>query len=265
MLNKFVLFGLILIPLTFMISSCNICDPEDDNNATPRDLSLTEKIIVSADNNFGLKLFKSLNSSKPENNLFISPLSISLAFGMALNGASGDTYDAMKTALELNGLTEKDINESYKNLIELLTNLDEEVIFNIANSIWCREGYSVEQAFLDINKEYFDAEVQSLDFSDSASKDIINNWVDDKTNGLIDKILEEDITADVVMYLINAIYFKGLWSSEFDKDKTNDGSFKNFSGTVSTIPLMFQNEEFDYFENGQYQAVDQCMAIHFIL
>jgi len=256
MLNKFVLFAPILIPLTFMLCSCNICESEDENMIPLRDLTSVEKSLVSADNNFGLNLFKSLHSAKPNENLFISPLSVSLALGMTLNGANGETYEAIKTTLELNGFSEDDINKSYQTLIELLTNLDEEVVFNITNSIWHRDNFNVEQNFIDLNKEYFNAEVQGLNFSNPTSKDVINDWVYDKTNGLIDKILDENIPAEIVMYLINAIYFKGVWSNEFDTDDTKEESFNNYDGSVSSVPLMFQEEDFNYLENDKYQAVE---------
>lgn len=255
MLHKLLLI-IFLIPLALIISSCNLCEADVDENDPLRDLGKAEKAVVEAENSFGLKLFKNLNSDEPDKNLFISPLSVSLAFGMALNGADGDTYEAIKNTLEFAGLTETEINESYRDLIDLLINLDEEVIFNIANSIWYRDTFSVEQLFLDTNTDYFDAKVQGLDFSDPASKDIINSWVDDKTEGLIKKILENDIPAETVMYLINAIYFKGLWTSAFDKNNTKDEPFYNYDNTVSSVPLMFQSEEFLYSETEQYQAVD---------
>ena len=247
---------LIIIPIAVMFSSCNLCENDDTKNPPPRDLSIAEQKLVSADNLFGLKLFTALHTAKPESNLFISPLSVSMALGMTLNGASGDTYAAMKNTLELNGLSEIEINEAYRDLIDLLINLDEEVIFNIANSIWYRNEFAVEQSFIDVNKEYFDAEVQGLDFSNSSSLTIINNWVDEKTNGLIDKILEENIPAEIVMYLINAIYFKGIWTSEFDKKDTKTEPFYNYNNTTSNISLMHQEEDFLYTENEQLQAID---------
>ena len=248
--------ALILIPLAIMFGSCHLCENDDIKNPPPRDLSIAEQEIVSADNVFGLKLFKALHTAKPESNLFISPLSISMALGMTLNGANGDTYEAMKTTLELNGLSETEINESYKNLIGLLTNLDEEVIFNIANSIWYRNEFSIEQSFIDVNKEYFNAEVRGLDFCNPSSLNIINNWVDQKTNGLIKKILEEQIPDYMVMYLINAIYFKGVWTNEFDKKETKTEPFYNYNNAVSNISLMHQEDDFFYAENDQFQAVD---------
>lgn len=241
---------------SIIVSSCNICDIEESKNDPPRDLTISEQMVVEADNTFGLKLFRNLNAEDPNNNLFISPLSVSMALGMTLNGANGDTYEIIKTTLELNGLSETDINESYLNLIDLLTSLDEEVIFNIANSIWYRNTFYVEQSFIDANQKYFNAEVQGLNFSDPDAKDVINDWVNDKTNGLINKIIDEEIPSYIVMYLINAIYFKGFWTNEFDKDLTNDEPFYNYDNTVSSVPLMHQGDEFLYLETNQFQAVD---------
>lgn len=247
--------SLAIIPFALIVSSCKICDNNIDK-IPPRELSVAEQKLVSADNAFGLKLFIVLHDAKLENNLFISPLSVSMALGMTLNGANGDTYEAMKNTLELHGLSETEINESYRDLFDLHTNLDEEVIFNIANSIWYRNEFAVEQSFIDINKEYFDAEVRGLDFSNPSSLTIINNWVDEKTNGLIDRILEENIPAEIVMYLINAIYFKGVWTNEFDEKDTKIEPFHNYDNTTSNISLMHQEEDFLYAENDQFQSVD---------
>ncbi len=247
--------SLAIIPFALILCSCKLCD-NNIEKIPPRELSVAEQKLVSADNVFGLKLFKALHDAKPESNLFISPLSVSMALGMTLNGANGDTYEAMKNTLELHGLSETEINESYRDLIDLLTNLDEEVIFNIANSIWYRQEFAVEQSFIDVNKEYFDAEVQGLDFSNPSSLNIINDWVNDKTNGLIKKILEEQIPDYMVMYLINAIYFKGVWTNEFDKKNTKTEPFYNYNNTASNISLMHQEEDFLYAENDQFQAVD---------
>ena len=134
-----------------------------------------------------------------------------MALGMTLNGAKGQTYEDMKHTLELNGLTEKEINEAYKSLIDLLLNLDEKVIFEIANSIWPKEGYSVLPAFMEVNQKYFYSEAKPLDFSRSDAVEIINNWISDKTHGKIENMLDY-IPEDAIMYLINAIYFKGTWT-----------------------------------------------------
>ena len=244
-----------ILPLVLAIS-CNLVNSEKDENDPPRDLSKSEQNIVSSDNVFGIKLFKALNDAEPDSNLFISPLSVAMALGMTLNGAADSAYEAMKNTFELQGLSEDEINQAYKDLIELLVNLDQKVVMNIANSIWYRDDFTVEQDFIDINQTYFNAEVQALDFNDANATNIINNWVDDKTNGLIKKIIDGEIPPETVMYLINAIYFKGTWTYEFDEKDTKDESFYNYDNTISTIPLMHQETDLPYFETEEFQAVD---------
>jgi len=128
-----------------------------------RELSAIEKKVTEADNNFGLKLFRQIISSETDKNIFISPLSISMALGMAYNGADGETRAEMHSILEFGDLTAAEINQSYRNLIELLSSADPDVTFEIANSIWYRAGFSILSEFLQLNTTYFDAVVQALD------------------------------------------------------------------------------------------------------
>ncbi len=221
-----------------------------------RELTKLEKSLVASDNKFGLKLFKEINKAEQDKNIFISPLSISMALGMTLNGANGETQAAMEQTLELAGLTTDEINRSYQSLIKLLTNLDRKVIFKIANSIWYRQGWTFEEAFINLNKTYFDALVQSLDFDDPNAASIINKWVKDNTNGLIEEIVEPPINPLTVMFLINAIYFKGTWTYEFDKELTQDDLFTLLDGSQKTVPMMKLNGDLQYFENELFQAVD---------
>ncbi|MBU0528222.1 serpin family protein [bacterium] len=250
-------YSILVLSLMFLlIMSCDICEIDNNEKIPPRELSVFEEQLVSSDNIFGIKLFKALNDAEPDSNLFISPLSVSMALGMALNGAADSTYEAMKNTLELNGLSETEINQAYKDLIELLVNLDKKVVMQIANSIWYRDNFTVEPDFIDVNKTYFDAEVQALDFDDANAPNIINNWVDENTNGLIKKIIDGDIPPEIVMYLINAVYFKGTWTYEFDEKDTKDELFNNYDNSISTIPLMLQEADFPYFETDDFQVVD---------
>ena len=127
---------------------------------TYRDLTAAEISVVHSGEDFGLQLLKELNS--PDGNLFISPLSVSMALGMTLNGADGETKSAMQKTLGFESLSEEEINSSYQSLISLLQSMDEKVVFQIANSIWSRLGFSVEPAFIDINQKYFGAAVQGI-------------------------------------------------------------------------------------------------------
>lgn len=253
--------NIIGILLTFVIlcftRSCSQTPTQTtEERIPPRALTTAESKIVDSDNCFGIKLFKEINKGETTKSVFISPLSISMALGMTLNGASDATYDSMRNTLELAGLTEQEINESYKSLIELLTGIDPKVKFDIANSIWYRQGLPVEQNFVKVNKDYFNAEVKSLNFSDPSSGGVINRWVDEKTNGKIKEIVPVPIPGDVVMYLINAIYFKGLWSNQFKKENTKDDFFNLINGTRKPCKMMYNKGDFKYFENEQLQAVD---------
>ena len=231
------------------------CTPDPTSSSPPPELTTTEKTLVESSNIFGLKLFWEILKSEGDKNVFISPLSVSLALGMTCNGANGTTREAMEKVLELSGMTIEEANQSYKSLIELLTGLDTAVIFQIANSIWHRQEFLVEQDFIDLNQTYFNAEVAGLDFNDPGAKDIINAWVDQNTNGKIKDIISE-ISPEIVMYLINAIYFKATWTHEFDKNGTHEDVFITSDGTTISCIMISQEGTFAYFENHAFQAID---------
>ena len=217
-------------------------------------LSATQRTVVETDNAFGLTLFQELAADN-QDNVFISPTSVSFALGMTANGAAGTTYDQMVTTLGKDGLSPEAVNESYRDLSAMLVGMDPEVRLQIANSIWYRQGYPVRSEFLETNRSYFHADVEEADFGDPATPGRINGWVEDKTNGLIDKVIDQ-IPGSVVMYLINAIYFKGTWLYEFDPQETTSQSFFNADGTTSTVPLMAQQADLPYLVTDDYQAVD---------
>jgi serpin B len=205
----------------------------------PRQLTVAEEKLVEADNRFAFKLFRQVNTDEEDGaNVFVSPLSVGMALGMTYNGAAGTTRDAMQQTLELQGLTLQEVNESYQSLIRLLVDLDPRVDMLIANSIWYRQGIQVVPAFIDLNRQYFDAEVTALDFNDPAAANVINQWVDSKTRGRIDRIIDPPIPVDMIMYLINAIYFKGDWTSQFDKDLTRNAPFTLATGSQTSVPTM---------------------------
>ncbi len=222
----------------------------------PRELTSLEKHVIESGGNFGLKLFKEINKEERDKNVFISPLSVSMALGMTYNGANGSTEDAMQGILELGGLTNQEVNESYKSLIELLIGLDSKVKFQIANSIWYRQEWTFEEVFLNLCGTYFNAEVSGLDFNDPNAPNIINGWVDENTNGKIKEIVDAPINPLTVMFLINAIYFKGTWTYEFDVSKTKDDLFTLPDGSKKACKMMIQSNDFQYFSNADFQAID---------
>lgn len=245
------------------------CDKDDDEDLNDMDDPKTEvecaevmETLVKNDNNFGFKLFQEINALEGEDvNIFASSLSVATAMAMTYNGASNATAAEMKDGLLLDNLTDEEINEGYKCLLETLADLDEQVVLDIANSIWCREGYPVREDFFNTNQDYFQSEVKSLDFNDPESVEIINTWIADNTN---DKILDmlDMIPADAVMYLINAIYFRGTWKYEFDEELTQAGDFYKEDNTAITVNYMKQQADFDFLVTDAFTAIDLPYGNH---
>jgi serine protease inhibitor len=254
----------IIVISTFFLFQCekdknpmNIQNSEADTETKPT-INLTEakKMVIKYNNEFGLKLFKTINTSCRDSNIFISPLSVSIALGMALNGANGTTRDEIVTMLNLADLPQKEINESYQQLITLLLSNEEKVLFEIANSIWYDQQRMVPtQEFLGINQQYFFADVLNINFSQADAVDIINNWISNKTHEKIQNMLDY-IPPDVVLYLINALYFYGQWLYTFDKDKTEENDFYLLNGSKVRCPLMSQKSEYLYYANDVMQMID---------
>ncbi|WP_199621776.1 serpin family protein [Paenibacillus alkalitolerans] len=211
--------------------------------------------IVTANNRFGLSLYKELFQSDGDENVLISPLSIATALSMTYNGAAGSTKTAMEEALQLKGLTLDDINAGNRILKFVLEHTDPDVELSIANSLWAKEGMAFHKTFLDNNRTYYDAEVTSLDLTASGAPGKINSWVTEKTKGKIENIVEGPIDPLTVLFLINAIYFKGDWTDPFPENATSDGDFVTGSGASVQVPMMGREGEFEYKETDGYQAV----------
>jgi serine protease inhibitor len=229
--------------------------PETAITALPRALTASESQIIAGSNDFAFDLFRTGNLAQHKANVFISPLSASMALGMTANGAAGPTYDEMRSTLRLAGASRADVGAGYKSLIALLLGLDPGTKFTIANSIWFDRTFPVNAPFLDESKLYFNAQVQPLDFTSASAVPTINSWVSAQTNNKIPEILDA-IEPGEVMFLINAIYFKGIWQKQFDKSKTVDASFYGADGSLGTVPMMARGEGVQFASTPEYSAVD---------
>jgi serpin B len=222
----------------------------------PRSHSPSEVRIVAGANAFAFDLLRRVSAAQaPDSNAFLSPLSASLALGMTLNGANGETYDAIRAALRLEGMAETEINQGYRGLYELLVGLDTRTEMQIANSIWGHHGLPLEPAFIEASRTWFDAEVRVLDFRSPEALSAINGWVSGKTNGRIPRLLDQ-LSPQEVLFLVNAIYFKGKWRQAFDARETRQGPFHGADGRDRSAPLMRLREDLRYHETEDYHAVD---------
>ncbi len=219
-------------------------------------LDLNQQTVVYSANWFGMNLFKALNASNAGKSLMISPLSVSMALGLTLNGARGTTSDAMGQTLGLAGMTSDQINTSYADLIQGLENLNPNVQMELANSIWYPPTLQVEQEFKDVNSTYFNAQIRSLNFSAPGASGIINGWVSEATHGKITTIVPDPIPRDVVMYLINAVYFKGQWKHQFDPSNTIGSVFHLSDGSTVPCQMMSTRDSLPCFIDSDLVCVD---------
>jgi len=247
--------GLSAILLLFCaLPSCEDSEPVHKDNPKIKPNFKSEEII-RADRAFGFELFREVYKLSEENNIMISPLSVSYALGMTYNGAAGTTLQAFNDILHFDGLTTEEVNKTYKDLMDQLVHLDDQVKFSLANSIWYRLGFDVLMEFIQTNKDYFDAAVKEIDFSDPHTVEVINQWIEDKTNGKIKDMLDY-IPEEAVMYLINAVYFNATWKYEFEKEATCEGDFNLGDGTIHRTDFMHVSGDFVYTANEDFTSVE---------
>ncbi|MEM1136756.1 MAG: serpin family protein, partial [Bacteroidota bacterium] len=211
---KKLLFILVLIVPFYACQNDNIGNGNNSKNTekAKADLRKVDKQFVNNSNAFSFNLSQKLDSHTfLSENYMVSPLSIHLALGMLLNGANENTATEIKDVLGFESSNMEEINENYRNLIYSLPELDNVVDLGIANSVWHDENYIVKDDFLQTLNTSFDAEITGYDFRRADAPQVINNWVANKTNNLIEKMIEE-IKPEEVMFLINALYFKGDWT-----------------------------------------------------
>jgi serpin B len=232
---------LLALFLLVAVSSCeSIFGPpkaQDPLTELPRQLSASEQQVIRGSNHFAFGLLREVSARDTASNIFLSPLSASMALGMTMNGARGDTYEGMRSTLGFAGMGQDEINASYRSLIDLLRGLDRGVDMRIANALWLRQGFPLRPEFVAGSRQFFDAETRELDFSDPATVGIINQWVSQGTNGRIPTILDR-IDPNIVLYLMNAIYFKGSWTQQFDPRRTADAPFRRADGTEQRVRMM---------------------------
>ena len=203
--------------------------------------------LVEAGNRFGGRLFAELYAEAPEKNLFVSPPSVALAMAMAMNGARGETRQAMAAALELTGLDPAGVGAGNAALLAGLPTGEGDVTLEIANSLWSRRGFPLAEEFVKANARDYDARLAELDFGRPEAVETINRWVRDRTRGRIEDIISR-LSPDDVLVLLNAVYFKGAWTDAFEPGLTAEREFTSAAGKVQRGPMMAKDGELRYGE-----------------
>ncbi len=210
------------------------------------------KELVSANNRFAFKLFAEVTRQETAQNIFISPSSIAMALAMTYNGAGGKTQKAMAETLELRGMSLEQVNRANAALRDKLQELDPQVQLAIANSLWAKLGEHFKPIFVQRAADYYDARVANFGPGDA---EVINGWVSDKTQGKIKELVTDRDLAIVVLMLINAIYFKGNWTKQFDPADTRERPFNLRNGEKKQHPMMSQSGHYRYLQGTDFQAI----------
>ena len=221
-------------------------------SASAQTNSAVEK-VAGAYNAFGLKLLAQTRQSVPGKNVFLSPAGLGFALSMAANGAQGETLRQISATLQLEAGA-PDLNQANRALLEHLSKLDPKIKLEIANSLWTARDARIKPAFLAGQRQFYQAEVSSVDFINPATAQEINAWCSDHTHGKIPKMVEPPLDANRLI-ILDAIYFKGDWTVPFDKKLTRDLPFTLGNGQTAPHPRMSRTGDFEYYEDDAFQAV----------
>lgn len=242
-----------LVPLRFVSEALGARVDWDGSARTVRITRASGPSIADSNNQFGFDIYNQLRNGSQ--NIMVSPISVAMALHMTYNGAGSGTKEAMAKALQVTGIDLEALNQKNQDLLQRLKAADPKVKLEIANSIWLREDMAFDQDFLKRNKDYYSAGAYNLDFGDTGAADTINNWVEENTKGLIKDIVDPPIDPMAIMFLINAVYFQGTWTEQFDEQATYEDIFYLASGDQAKVPMMNQSGAYDYFETPDFQAI----------
>jgi len=211
--------------------------------------------LVAANNDLGFRLLSQLAKQDPDKNLFLSSFSVAIALAMAYNGAEGETKRAMAQVLGLTGLDLQEVNAANAAFLSMQGTLDPKVHLAVANSIWAANDIELAPDFVQRIRDHYAGEVTNVDFYQPGAADIINKWVAGKTHDKIRGVVTPEVVRSAILILINAIYFKGIWTRQFDEEKTEERAFTLLDGSRKQHPMMSQSGYYDYYENESFQAI----------
>lgn len=207
---------------------------------------------------WSVNMYNHLRASGEDENILFSPLSIALAMGVMELGAQGSTLKEIRHSMGYEGLKSGEEFSFLKDFSSMVSAEKGQYVMKIANSLFVQNGFHVNEEFLQMMKMYFNAEVSHVDFSQNvAVANYINKWVENYTNSLLkDLVSPGDFDAVTHLALINAVYFKGNWKSQFRPENTRTFSFTKDDESEVQIPMMYQQGEFYYgeFSDGSNEA-----------
>jgi serpin B len=265
-MKKTFLFATLML-LAGMLTGCGEVDNPVGDPYTrvvymlPKDqkieLSYDQRQLVMKNNDFSLNLFRTINElDKEKKSNFLSPISVTYLLSMLNDGAAGDTSKEIMAMLGFAGSDTKSINELCKALIDGAPEVDPAVSVDISSYIAANShlGVQLEDLFRKDMETYYRAEAASLDFSSPDALKTINGWCSKKTDGKIDKMLDE-LDAQTLLVLMNAVNFKATWVRKFDEKNTQTETFTKDDGKTVQIPMMHQEALVRFASNDTYSTL----------
>ena len=253
-MRKYILHTILCLLAFSCITACGKDNPEniDDDPGKafePIELTKAEQEINTASNNFGFEVYHKLYKGTQ---MMISPLSLSLALSMAAYGADGQTAKEMCATLGFSDFSTEQVSVYYQKMVNALLEADTKTTFEVANSIWANPRIRVKDSFIEGAQKYYSSEVYSADFSTQETVNAINKWCSDKTHGKINSIMDKP-DPTLVMALMNALYFYGKWSFEFEDARKEDFTAENES--IVKVEMMHSRNDLRYSEYNGYRMV----------
>lgn len=253
-MKRHILEAILCLMAFSCVTACGKDNPDDIDNGPdkpfePIALTKAEAEISSASNNFGFEVYHRLYN---DDQMMISPLSLSLALALAASGSAGQTATDMCSTLGFSDFTTEEVSAYYQKMVSSLLEADSKTTFEVANSIWANPKVNVKKSFIESAEKYYSSEVYDADFSKQSTVDAVNKWCSDKTHGKINSIMDRP-DPDLMMALINALYFYGKWSFEFEDAKK--GNFVNISGNTDKMEIMHSRNDLSYSEYDGFSMV----------
>lgn len=253
-MRKYLLHSIVCLLAFSCMTACGKDNPENvddgpDKAYEPITLTKAEEEINTASNNFGFEVYHKLYM---DDQMMISPLSLSLALSLAASGSAGQTAKDMCSTLGFSGFTTEEVSAYYQKMVATLLEADPKTTFEVANSIWANPSVNVKDGFIESARKYYSSEVYEADFSKQSTVDAVNKWCSEKTHGKINSIMDRP-DPNLMMALINALYFYGKWSFEFEDAKKEN--FVNISGNTTKAEMMHSRNDLQYSEYDGYSMV----------
>lgn len=241
-----------MVLLFALIVACN----DDEMSGPKMPFGSGSNKVAEASGDMGLDVLKAIHANVPGETVLISPLSIQTAFNMALEGANGTTFDQITATMQYPWLDLEAIRKATGETADVLVNRSGHPSVTIANAFFYDPiRLEPNQAFLDALGNYYGAHIASDNFNQQEAVDNINQWVEDKTKGLIEEIIDK-ISPEELAFIINALHFKSDWAHGFSDVQTANGNFTKSDGMVISVEFMGADRTFSSALTSTWQMVD---------